>query len=96
MGPGAALQEQDLVVVRNAEQVAEICLGFLDDAVKNLAAVAHFHNGHAASFIIEHLVGSFAKDFFGKHCGACGKIVNSVHFLFTHPVSVISYYASGR
>ena len=65
----AALQEQDLVVVRNVHELAKILLGFLDDAVKDLASVAHFHYRHPASAVVEHLFLSFPENFLGQYCG---------------------------
>ena len=86
LGPGAALQEQHFVIVGNLKQVPQICLCLFDDAVKNFAAVAHFHDGHAASSVVEHFVGRFLKDFFGENGGACGKIIYSVHMTDYPPV----------
>ena len=42
----AALQEQDLVILRNGEHAAHGRLGLLDDAVVYLGAVTHLHDGH--------------------------------------------------
>ena len=51
-----ALQEQYLVVVRDVHQIPKILLSFLDDVVIYLGTVAHFHNAHAASLVIHHLL----------------------------------------
>ena len=66
----AALQEQDFVIVRDVHELPEIFLGFLDDAVKNLAAMAHFHDGHAASAVIQHFFLCFLKNFHRQYSGA--------------------------
>ena len=47
LGRRAALQEQDLVVLRDGEHAAKRRLGFLDDAVIYLRSVTHLHDGHA-------------------------------------------------
>ena len=65
----AALQKQDFVIVRNIHQLAEILLSFLDDAVKDLSSVAHFHYGHSASAVIEHFFLCFFKNFLRQYCG---------------------------
>ena len=59
LGPGPALQEQYLVVIGDLHQFTKISLRLLDDTVKDLAAVAHFHNGHAASAVIQHFIRRF-------------------------------------
>ena len=41
---GAALQEQDLVVVRDAHQRAQVCLSLLNDARKLRAPVRKVHS----------------------------------------------------
>ena len=66
----SALKEQDFVIVRDVHELAKIFLGFLDNAVKDLASVAHFHYGHTASAVIEHFFLRFPENFFGQYCGA--------------------------
>ena len=51
---GAALQEQDFVVVRDPHDLAQIRFRLFDDPVIDLAPVAHLHDGHSASAVIEH------------------------------------------
>ena len=48
-----------LVVIGDLHQFTKISLRLLDDTVKDLAAVAHFHNGHAASAVIQHFIRRF-------------------------------------
>ena len=59
---GATLQEQDLVVGRNAHQVAEVGFGLVDDVLEHLGAVAHLVDAHAATAVVEHLVCGFLQD----------------------------------
>ena len=67
---GSSLKEQDLVVIGNVHEFTKILLGFLDDAVKDLAPVAHFHYGHTASAVIEHFFLCFSEYFFRQYCGS--------------------------
>ena len=66
--PGAALQEQYLIVVRNVQDITKILFRLFDDAVVNLAAVAHLHDRHAAASVVEHFIGRLAEDFLRENC----------------------------
>ena len=74
----AALNEQDLVVVGNAHQVAQVSLGLVDDLLENLGAVAHFHDAHAAAAVVHHLVTDFLQDGLRHHSGACGEVIGAI------------------
>ena len=87
---GAALEEQDLVVIGNVHQLPQVSLGLVDDALVGLGTVAHFHDGHAGALVIEHLGGNFSQNFLRQNGGTCGKIVNSGHNR-NSPFSVISW-----
>jgi hypothetical protein len=50
---GAALHEQHLVVARDAEQFAQIRLGLGGHLDEGLAAMADFHDRHAAAVPVE-------------------------------------------
>jgi hypothetical protein len=63
LGRGAALQEQHLVVGRNAHQFAQVGLGLGGDAHELLAAVAHFHDRGAAAVPVEHFLGRLLENF---------------------------------
>ena len=52
----AALQEQDLVVVGDGHQRAQVALGFLGERDEVLAAMADLHHGSACAAPLEHLV----------------------------------------
>ena len=81
---GAALDEQDLVVVGNAHQVAQILLGFVNDLLKDLGAVGHFHDAHAAAAVVEHFVTDLLQNRLRHHGGTCGEVVSAIvlHFGF--------------
>ena len=79
----AALQKQDFVVVGNVHELAKILLGFFDDSVKDLSSVAHFHNRHTASAVIEHFFLCFFKNFYRQYCGTGRKVINSCHLVFS-------------
>ena len=76
----AALEEENLVVRRDIHELAEEGLGFRDDRLKRLGAMAHLHNGLARPVAVEHLGGGALENFLGQHRGTCGEIVHSVHF----------------
>lgn len=63
---GAALQKQDTVVVGDAQQAAQGCLGVVDDLLVRARSMAHLEHGHAATAVVHHLVGDL-----GEH--ACGQ-----------------------
>src|SRR5690606_25270230 len=50
---GPALHEQHLVVLGNAQQVAQVLFGLLGDADELVAAVAHLHHRQAAALPVE-------------------------------------------
>ena len=66
---GAALQKQDAVVVGDAQQAAQGCLGVVDDLLVHTRSMAHLEHGHAATAVVHHLVGDL-----GEHAGGqCGR-----------------------
>ena len=78
----AALHEQDLVIVGDSHEGAQISLRPIDDGLIGLGAVAHFHDGHAGSPVIQHFSGGFLQNALRQDCGACGKIIDSGHCFF--------------
>ena len=74
----AALNEQDLVVVGDAHQVAQVSLGFVDDLLENLGAVAHFHDAHAAAAVVHHLVTDFLQHGLRHHSGTGREVVGAI------------------
>ena len=55
----AALQKQNLIVVGNAHQGTKVGFRFIDDGLVGLGAVAHFHDGHTGSPVVQHFIGGF-------------------------------------
>ena len=78
LGRRAALQEQDLVVLRDGEHAAQRRLGLLDDAVIYLGAVTHLHDGHAGALVVQHFGRTSLEDGHRKHGRASGKIVDTI------------------
>ena len=58
---GAALQKQDTVVVGDAHQAAQGCLGVVDDLLVHARSMAHLEHGHAATAVVHHLVGDLCE-----------------------------------
>ena len=58
---GAALQKQDTVVVGDAQQAAQGCLGVVDDLLVHARSMAHLEHGHAATAVVHHLVGDLGE-----------------------------------
>ena len=79
---GAALYEQDAIIVRNVHQFAEVGFRFLDDRGKRFVAVADLADAHAGACKVEQFFLRLFQHFQRKHRGACRKIVNS-HRAFT-------------
>ena len=77
---GAALDEQNLVVVGNAHQLAQIGLGLVDDLLEHLGAVAHLHDAHTAAAVVHHLVADLLQHRLRHHGGAGGEIESTTVF----------------
>src|SRR2546427_11820826 len=75
----AALQEQQLVVLRHGEQLAQVALGVGGDADEFPAAMAHLHHAHAAAVPVEHLVAGARQHLGGKHCRPGAEIEDARH-----------------
>jgi hypothetical protein len=76
---GAALEEQDLVVVGRAEEFGHVGEGFGVDGVVGFATVAVFHDGHAGAVEINQLFLGDFEDFEGKRGGAGVEVECSAH-----------------
>ena len=76
---GAALQEQHLVVVGQAQQLGHVGDGFRVDGVVRLAAVRVFHDGHAGAGEIGQLGLGLLEDFQGEGRGTGVEVVRSAH-----------------
>ena len=64
-----------------------IRLGLVPDLLKDLGAVAHLHDAHAAAPVIHHLGGDLLQDLLRHHGGSGGEIIGTsvfhTHFLQT-------------
>ena len=78
---GAALDEQDLIVIGDVHQVTQISLGLVDDLLEHLGAVAHFHDAHAAAAVVHHLVANLLQNGLRHHSGTGGKLKVRLYFI---------------
>ena len=76
---GAALHEQDLVIVRNAHQCPQVRLGFIDDLLVGLGPVAHLHYGHTGAPVVQHFSGGLLQNRLRQNRGTGGKIIDTIH-----------------
>lgn len=70
LGGGAALEEEDGVVVGDGEEAAEVGLGLLDDGVELFASVRHLHDAHAGGSEVEEVGLGLEDDGFWEGGGA--------------------------
>ena len=75
----AALNEEHLVVCRNAEKFAKVLLCRIQDVLKQFGAMAHFHHRHSGSLVVEHLFCRFPQHFLRKHCRSGTEIIYTCH-----------------
>ena len=76
----AALDEQHLVIVGNAHQLAEVGLSLIPDLLEHLGAMAHLHNTHTAAAVVHHLGGDLFQNRLRHHGRACGEVVSTAVF----------------
>ena len=90
---GSALQEEHLIVVRNAHQLTKQRLCFVVNVQIHGAAVAHFHHAHALVLIADQFFLGFFQHALVDGRGTCRKIVYSfhLHFLPT-PLRVLLFF----
>ena len=75
---GAALNEEDLIVVGDPHQVAQVGVGLVDDLLEDLGAVGHLHDAHAAAAVVHHLVTDLLQHGLGHHGGTGGEVVGAI------------------
>ena len=78
LGGSAALEEQDLIILRNIHQTAEPLLGLVKNVLEYLGAMTHLHDGHPTAVVIGDLGTCFLQHLQRKHGRACGKIINTI------------------
>ena len=71
---GAALDEEDFIIVGDAHEIAQILLGFVDDLLENRGTMAHFHDAHAAAAVVHHFVADLLQHGFRHHRGTGGEV----------------------
>jgi hypothetical protein len=76
---GPALEEENLVIRRDREQLAQVGLGLVRDRDELRAAVAHLHHRHAAAVPVEHLVAGARQHFGRQHGRARAEVENPGH-----------------
>ena len=87
---GAALDEQNLVIVGNVHQITQIGLGLVDDLLKDLGTMAHLHDAHTAATVVHHFVADLLQNGFRHHSGAGGKVKSAIILhLIVPPVFVL-------
>ena len=77
---GAALQKQNTVVIGDAQQAAQGCLGVVDDLLVHARSMAHLEHGHAATVVVHHLVGDLASTLVGSAAGPAEKLCTRAIF----------------
>jgi len=75
----AALQKQDVVIVRHTQHFANQRFAAIDDGFVRLGTVRHFHHGLTGALVIEHLGSSLLQNRFRQNRRAGGKVVNAGH-----------------
>ncbi len=76
---GTALEEEDLVVIGQAEKLAHVGDGFGVDGVVGFAAVAMLHDGHARAVEIGQFLLGNLENLEGEGGGTCVEVVCSAH-----------------
>ena len=90
----AALNEQDLVVVGDVHQLAQVGLGLVSDLLEHLGAVAHLHDAHTAAAVVHHLVPDLLQHGLRHHSGTGGEIeCTTVFHLVVPPFSIQALFS---
>ena len=75
----AALQEHDLVALRDAHDLAQVGHGLLEDVQIHPGSMTHFHDGHAGTAIAQQILLHLLKHGQGEHGRARRKVVHAIH-----------------
>ena len=73
----SGLEEEDMVVLRNVHQPAQLILCLLKDVHKHLGPVAHLHHGHAGISVVGKFRPGALQYGQREHGRTGGKIVNT-------------------
>ena len=86
LGAGAALEEQDAVIVAESQQLFDVGFDLYHDIVEGFGSVADFQYRHPGTAEIQQFLFGPFQNIFGDHGGACVKIIYLAHkeapFLF--------------
>mmetsp|Transcript_13879 Transcript_13879/g.16009 ORF Transcript_13879/g.16009 Transcript_13879/m.16009 type:complete len:264 (-) Transcript_13879:124-915(-) len=74
---GATLRQDDLIVIRHAEDVAQVLLGLSSYLHELLRAVRHLHHTHAAALVIDHFPLDLLQDLKRHHARAGREVVHA-------------------
>jgi len=74
---GSTLVEEDLVVLGDGKDLAEVSLSLLDDLLIGRAAVAHLHHTHTTTVVVQHLLSSLAENRLGEDGGTSREVVHA-------------------
>ena len=83
----AALDEQNLIVIGDAHETAQVSLGFVPDLLEDLGSMAHLHHAHTACAVVEHLGGDLFQHFLRHHGGAGGEVIGAAVLHCLHLLS---------
>ena len=75
-----ALNEHYLVVIGDIHELTEVCFSLINDLLEDLGPMAHLHNAHSGTLVIEKVVTNALKNLFGEDGGAGGEVVNTIVF----------------
>ncbi|KAJ8440260.1 hypothetical protein Cgig2_001595 [Carnegiea gigantea] len=78
LGRGAALEEENGVIIGNGQKGTQICLSFLDNGSEFLPTVAHLHDTHPGAMPVEELRLGFKKNIFRQDGGAGSEVEDAV------------------
>ena len=81
----AALDKQDLVVIGDVHQLAQVGLGLVGDLLEHLGAVAHLHDAHAAAAVVHHLVADLLQHGLRHHSRTGGEVESTTVFHLAFP-----------
>ena len=78
---GTAVQEKDLVILRDTDDLSEISFSGIDDILEHFGAMAHLHDRHTAALVVEHVGSSLLQHLYGQNGRTSRKIVSAMHNL---------------
>lgn len=83
---GAALHEEDLVFLRDSQQLAETIAGVIPDLGVGLVAVGDFHDAHASALEVEQILLGLLEDVQWQAARAGREVVHSTVFHLIMPL----------